>query len=184
MRCPSRSGHDRGMFPLPAIHTDLARGRQADLIVGPSVTACRPTRRVTSQRVHRLRAATRRAVRPCLTTVRASREDGRRGLRCDPSAVIPSRPHEPMQQRQRESAAHVPACVDAERGEASRLLCRSSVQAGAGCAMSGSVTTNVDPLSSSDSTKIVPPIRLTSSREMYRPRPLPLTPRVMFASAR
>jgi Phage integrase family len=36
-------------------------------------------------------------------------------------------------------------------------LQRYSVQAGAGTAMSCSVTTNVDPLSSSDSTAIVPP---------------------------
>jgi hypothetical protein len=51
-------------------------------------------------------------------------------------------------------------------------------------AASGRLTTNVEPSPNSDSTEIVPPIRLTSSREMYRPRPLPLTPRIMFASAR
>src|SRR5215831_13233005 len=32
MRCPGNGGQYRSMFPLPTIHSDLAHGRQADLI--------------------------------------------------------------------------------------------------------------------------------------------------------
>ena len=48
----------------------------------------------------------------------------------------------------------------------------------------GSSTTKVEPSPSFDSTEIVPAIRRTSSRLMYRPSPVPPIPRVMSGSSR
>jgi hypothetical protein len=56
--------------------------------------------------------------------------------------------------------------------------------AASGSSTRGSSKLKVDPRPGSEETQIRPSIRVTSSRQMYRPSPLPPTPRVIGASRR
>jgi hypothetical protein len=65
MRCRQGDGHDRVMFPVPTIHSDLAHGRQADLIARAERRSLPPdTPRTAAPRSHVRRSSSARRLRP------------------------------------------------------------------------------------------------------------------------
>jgi hypothetical protein len=59
-----------------------------------------------------------------------------------------------------------------------------AVKAATGSSTRGNSKLKLDPRPGSEETQIRPSIRVTSSRQMYRPSPLPPTPRLIGASRR